>query len=53
MFIKKGKLCDISNLLKLIAVDKIRYEAVQFIKVAGYLHNILKRLALLNFHYFR
>ena len=53
MFIKKASSVTFQNLLKLIAVDKIRYIAVQFTKVAGYLHNIWKRLALLYFHYFR
>ena len=36
----------------MIIVDKTRYVAVQFIKIAGYLLNIIsKRLVLLNFHY--
>ena len=36
MFIKKGKLCAISKFAKkFIIVNKIRYIAVQFIKIAG------------------
>ena len=52
--LKKASSVTFQILLKIDIVDKIRYIAVQFIKIVGQLRNLIsKRLVLLNFYYFR